>query len=641
MRSVRRLSITMTLILICSLSFTIVPQSSSSVIKAAAGPTLKKCADIEVGSTGKLTVKKNGFDIKKVTAKSNNKKIVKVTKITKSSVVLKGIINGSAKVTVYIKASKNKKKYKTYKLSAKIYVKEKESSEIRTVSDTEFDTMVNKAEERAKEIINNVTEIKKSDTYIPGETYTGTAYYVSESGDDSNNGLTDDTSWKTLKKIDTADLRYGDAVFFKRGDIFRGHFETKKGVTYSAYGTGEMPKLFSSPENGADPSYWTKYGDTPDGGTVWIYHIDMADCGAILVNDDKVLSVKVTPNWNGKYYETMDGDRFDILEDMDKDLSFFSPAESLLPDRGTGRVTIAGVIRGSMGKFYMRCDDGNPGEVFDSIEFFVSETNDAVVNVCSDYSVVNNLDVRFSSNVGVGMVNMSGSVVQNCEISYSGGNIGFYEDKVPECGGSGICGNGIDCTIRNTYIHDNCDQAVTLETGISDLGVGSPIEGWTISGNVFRDHANQGVHFMDFCQNPDDVIEFKNMTVENNYLYQFNDSWSYERKIIGVLPGGIDVIACIQIGDINKRLKCDNFVVRGNTMYSKTGAPIWGAMAYENPVFTDNTFLVYNKNMPVAIYSLPYYENFVWYRINGKGEEDVLTFLNKTVGSSNRIILRK
>ncbi|MBQ8402726.1 MAG: hypothetical protein IJX14_12450, partial [Clostridia bacterium] len=33
-------------------------------------------------------------------------------------------------------------------------------------------------------ILNTETEIVRSDTYIPGETYTGTAYYVSADGDD-------------------------------------------------------------------------------------------------------------------------------------------------------------------------------------------------------------------------------------------------------------------------------------------------------------------------------------------------------------------------------------------------------------------------------------------------------------------------
>lgn len=37
-------------------------------------------------------------------------------------------------------------------------------------------------------ILNSTTEIKQSASFIPGETYTGTAYYVSNSGSDTNTG---------------------------------------------------------------------------------------------------------------------------------------------------------------------------------------------------------------------------------------------------------------------------------------------------------------------------------------------------------------------------------------------------------------------------------------------------------------------
>lgn len=47
--------------------------------------------------------------------------------------------------------------------------------------------------------------------------YKGTAYYVSENGNDDNDGLTPDTPWKTPEKVSTATLSPGDAVFFKEG----------------------------------------------------------------------------------------------------------------------------------------------------------------------------------------------------------------------------------------------------------------------------------------------------------------------------------------------------------------------------------------------------------------------------------------
>ena len=87
----------------------------------------------------------------------------------------------------------------------------------------------------------------------------GTKYYVSNAGDDSNDGITPDTAWKTLAKVSSAKLNEGDGVFFKRGDLFRGYIQTAPGVTYAAYGEGEKPKFYSWKENLADPSLWELY----------------------------------------------------------------------------------------------------------------------------------------------------------------------------------------------------------------------------------------------------------------------------------------------------------------------------------------------------------------------------------------------
>ena len=66
----------------------------------------------------------------------------------------------------------------------------------------------------------------------------GTTYYVSADGCDSADGKTPDSSWRSLSKVTDAALLPGDAVLFRRGDIFRGTITAKDGVTYAAYGEG-------------------------------------------------------------------------------------------------------------------------------------------------------------------------------------------------------------------------------------------------------------------------------------------------------------------------------------------------------------------------------------------------------------------
>ena len=105
---------------------------------------------------------------------------------------------------------------------------------------TQFEDLCAK---RKEEILNAKDEI----------VITGTTYYVSTSGNDDNDGKTPETAWKTLEKVSNAELKEGDGVRFCRGNLFRGYFITKPGVTYAAYGEGEKPKFYGWIENLADP----------------------------------------------------------------------------------------------------------------------------------------------------------------------------------------------------------------------------------------------------------------------------------------------------------------------------------------------------------------------------------------------------
>ncbi|MEO6909112.1 MAG: right-handed parallel beta-helix repeat-containing protein [Abditibacteriaceae bacterium] len=75
-------------------------------------------------------------------------------------------------------------------------------------------------------------------------------YYVSSStGDDSNNGLSPDSPWATLNKVNhTSNFKAGDSILFKRGDTFYGSMTTRSGtsgnpIVYGAYGKGNKPIL--------------------------------------------------------------------------------------------------------------------------------------------------------------------------------------------------------------------------------------------------------------------------------------------------------------------------------------------------------------------------------------------------------------
>ena len=77
-------------------------------------------------------------------------------------------------------------------------------------------------------------------------------YHVdSEAGDDSRDGLTETTAWRSLQRVNAAELRPGDEMLFRRGGLWRGQLDLKSGeegrpVRYGAYGTGPKPIIQGS-----------------------------------------------------------------------------------------------------------------------------------------------------------------------------------------------------------------------------------------------------------------------------------------------------------------------------------------------------------------------------------------------------------
>ncbi len=72
-----------------------------------------------------------------------------------------------------------------------------------------------------------------------------------QQGDDDASGRTPAEAWRTLERVNRADLRPGDRVAFRRGGIWRGQLRPCSDapgapVTYAAYGEGPLPRLFGS-----------------------------------------------------------------------------------------------------------------------------------------------------------------------------------------------------------------------------------------------------------------------------------------------------------------------------------------------------------------------------------------------------------
>ncbi len=87
--------------------------------------------------------------------------------------------------------------------------------------------------------------LKKIEEYPDKIEVTGKTYYVSNDGDDKADGLSPETSKKSYLSF-KGQLQAGDAVLFRRGDIFRGQMTLISGITYGAYGEGIKPRFYGS-----------------------------------------------------------------------------------------------------------------------------------------------------------------------------------------------------------------------------------------------------------------------------------------------------------------------------------------------------------------------------------------------------------
>lgn len=79
-----------------------------------------------------------------------------------------------------------------------------------------------------------------------------TTYYFSNSGDDSNTGVSKNSAWQNLHKLDSIALNPGDKILLQCGSIFTGTINigysgtNRHPVTIASYGNGEKPVIKGS-----------------------------------------------------------------------------------------------------------------------------------------------------------------------------------------------------------------------------------------------------------------------------------------------------------------------------------------------------------------------------------------------------------
>ena len=260
----------------------------------------------------------------------------------------------------------------------------------------------------------------------------GRCYYVSNEGKDYYDGLSPSRPIKSLARVNSLNLNPGDAVLFRRGDVWRREkmdrsamVYTKPGVTYSAYGSGQKPIFNGSPCNAAKEGTW-RLTDVPN---VYEYSLNIdfyTDVGAI-VYDGKDSAVKRISSVSAPFYYT----------DLKKDLDFFHQGE----------------------KLFLCSTEGNPAERFSDLEINVfGHAFEAVDNVTID-----NVCIRFVGSHGIGSQTTESLVVTNCEVSWIGGSYSntWADDPVRYGNAIEVYGGCKRYLVSNCWIYQSYDTGVT------------------------------------------------------------------------------------------------------------------------------------------------------------------------------------
>ncbi len=359
-------------------------------------------------------------------------------------------------------------------------------------------------------------------------------YYVSYStGDDSNDGLSEATPWKTVDKVSQANIASGSVVLFKRGDEWRldsyeqstkaCYLLLKSGVTYSAYGEGAKPIINGSPVDAAKEGTWTAT-DVPN---VWVYSRvykgmyangsnntlspNLDDVGNIFFNGGEAYGLKMMTNENER--------PFSDISDLKNEYEFYyNPSDNLV---------------------YLYCDQ-NPAEKYESIEMGVRLN---LVRITGASNVVfDNFTIKNGAAHGISLALATNVKITNCEIGWIGG--GVYDNMASAAAryGHGIEINR-DCkkiTVEDNYIYQCYDAGVTHQfDGNSKTTCYQ--EDITYTENVIKYCFYSVEYFVSLAKSYPTVVRYmKNIAISNNYLMYAGFGWGYWREASGQ-PGATHI----------------------------------------------------------------------------------------------------
>lgn len=440
-------------------------------------------------------------------------------------------------------ATKDITLYAKWKLSADTSELYKETISDRIPNENDA-VLLADVEKHKLEILNAATDIS----------FSGTAYYVSNSGKDENDGKSPDTAWATLAKVNEArndgTLEYGDAVLFERGGLWRGHLMCAWGVTYSAYGEGEKPRIYGSSENGTGSKKWKLYYEN-DGVKIWKFYHDITEVSNVVFNGGEEFAPRIDAFFNGQKWVVSMEDHADFIVENalvdDMTCAHIFPCDEARYKKEMEEWGAADTLRmDTSGTLYLRCDRGNPGKLFQDIEFqtdcFFGELHNSLVtlygsnvvdNLCIKYGLMNGI-VSYMTDPG-DLHDKDHNVIRNCEIGWVGGCYRYlnnYDWGAMDCGETMVITSSHN-VVRNNYLYQAHDGGIVSEILQSEFDWYAPDTPCSqdnfFEGNIVE--KAQTLVFMLPWVNGGKYVQFKDFVFKNNYFLYAGYNWSMDPRV--------------------------------------------------------------------------------------------------------------
>lgn len=386
-------------------------------------------------------------------------------------------------------------------------------------------------------------------------------YYVSNSGNDTNSGISQVKPWKTVSKVNSYKFKAGDVIHFKRGDVWREQLVPVSGnekgyIEYTAYGSGEKP-LFLGSINKSKTSDWVDSGNN-----IWTLKVSEPikyDIGNLIFDNGTSFGMKV-------FFE----------KELDAQDKFWYDGKTV--------------------KVYS-CK--NPAELYKDIECAV--TKYIVDENYKSYVKYSDLALKYGAAHGIGGADTHHIIVSNCDISYIGG--GELFNKMRYGNGVEFWGNAHDNLVEGCKIWEVFDAALTNQ------GAGDKIIQYNITytgNNIWN--SEWSYEFWNCSKNGKSY----NIHFENNVCRNAGYGWGHSQRPdkSGMHICFSDNIAAtngvyVRNNIMEYSLSCTMYVAKvwngvetlvfENNHYAQTKNNVIAAWAVDSKLYSPDDFEIYKK----------------------------------------------